>query len=86
VELGRSPGGNDENAGNASALSDRLMMGIVEVILTNPVKLARPSRGPTLADPCAIGPSVMTWLPNFIPEALYTVTVIVADCVVEGFA
>ena len=86
MELGRSPGGNDENTGNASAFSDRLMIGIVEVILTNPVKLVRPRRGPTLADPCAIGPRVMTLLPSFVPEALYTVTVIVADWVVEGFA
>src|SRR5208282_4700670 len=67
VELGKSPGGSDENTGNASAFSDKLMMGFVEVILTNPVKLDRPSSGPRLAAPCANGPRVMTWLPSGAP-------------------
>ena len=61
-------------------------MGIVEVILMPPVKLAKPRRGPTFAAPCAPGPRVTAWLPNFAPAALYAVIVIVADCVVEGFA
>jgi hypothetical protein len=58
VELGRSPGGREENTGNASAFNDKLMMGNVDVILTNPVKFGIPSRGPRLADPCARGPMV----------------------------
>ena len=49
---------------NASAFSDRLMIGMVDVILTNPVKLDNPSNGPRLAAPCAKGPSVMTLLPS----------------------
>jgi len=72
--------------GGASKFSDKLMMGIVEVILTNPVKLCRPSKGPRLADEWASGPTVMDWLPSRVPALLYTVNVIVADCVVEGFA
>jgi lysophospholipase L1-like esterase len=59
VEPGRSPGGKEENTENTSAFSDRLMMGVVEVISTNPVKLCRLSRGPRLAAPCANGPSCM---------------------------
>jgi len=40
------------------------MIGMVDVILTNPVKLDNPSNGPRLAAPCAKGPSVMTLLPS----------------------
>src|SRR5579863_10068186 len=36
VELLRSPGGSAENTGNATALIDRLRMGIVDVISTDP--------------------------------------------------
>jgi hypothetical protein len=86
VELGRSPGGKEENTGNTSAFSDKLMMGIVEVISTNPVKLCRLSRGPRLAAPCAKGPSCMFALPSRAPAELITVSVIVADSLVEGFA
>jgi hypothetical protein len=86
VELGRSPGGKEEKIGGASKFSDKLMMGIVEVILTNPVKFGRPSKGPRLADPWASGPTVMDWLASRVPALSYTVNVIVADCVVEGFA
>jgi len=56
VELGRSPGGKEENTGNASKFSDKLMMGIVEVTSTNPVKLCRPSKGPRLAAPAITAP------------------------------
>jgi hypothetical protein len=62
------------------------MMGIEEVISTNPVKLCRPNKGPRLADPCDNGPRVMTLLPSEIPAVLITVNVIVADCVEDGFA
>ena len=51
VPAGRSPGGKDENTGKASAFSDMLTMGAVEVICTDPVKLLMPSSGPTLAAP-----------------------------------
>ena len=86
VEPGRSPGGKDENTGYASAFSDRLMIGIVEVILTNPVKFDNPSNGPRFAAPCANGPRVMRVLPSWVPVELYTSTVMLADAVVEGFA
>ena len=56
MELDRSPGGKEENTGYASAFNDKLTMGSVEVILTNPVKLWIPSKGPRLAAPCARGP------------------------------
>jgi hypothetical protein len=79
VELGRSPGGNEENTWNASAFNDKLMMGSVDVILTNPVKLAILSNGPRLAAPCARGPRVTIWLPSRIPVALYPVSVMLAD-------
>ena len=85
MELGKSPGGKEENTGNASKFSDKLMMGIVEVTSTNPVKLCRPSKGPRLAAPCANGPSVMTVLASGAPAALNTLIVIVAVCVVDGF-
>jgi hypothetical protein len=39
VEAGKSPGGNDENTGYASAFNERVTMGAVEVICTEPVKL-----------------------------------------------
>ena len=67
MELGRSPGGKEEKIGGASKSSDKLMIGIVEVILTNPVKFGRPSKGPRLADPWAKGPTVMDWLPQPSP-------------------
>lgn len=86
VVPGRSPGGSDENTGNASAFNERLRIGIVDVILIPPVKFDNPRRGPTFAAPCASGPRVTIWLPNFAPAALYAAIVIVADCVVEGFA
>ena len=86
VELGRSPGGKEENTGNTSAFSDKLMMGTVEVISTNPVKLDRLSRGPRLAAPCASGPSCMFVLPSRTPAELITVSVTVAESLAEGFA
>ncbi len=46
----RSPGGKEENTGNASAFSDKLTIGTVEVSSMDPVKLASPSNGPTLAE------------------------------------
>src|SRR5579863_9208396 len=86
VVLGRSPGGSEEKIGAASKFSDKLIIGIVEVIFTIPVKLARPSNGPTFEAPCASGPSTTLWLPSRTPALLYAVNVIVADWVVEGFA
>src|SRR5665213_129674 len=62
------------------------MIGIVEVIFTNPVKLDSPSSGPIFEAPCANGPSVMLWLPSRDPALSYTVNVTVADCVGDGFA
>ena len=50
---GKSPGGSDEKTGKASALSERLTMGTVDVIGTEPVKLLSLGRGPMLAAPCA---------------------------------
>ena len=85
MEAGRSPGGNDEKIGGASAFSDRLTIGMVEVILTNPVKF-NPSSGPRIVAPCAKGPSVMTLLPSWAPAVLYTATVMLADRDVDGFA
>jgi hypothetical protein len=79
VELSRSTGGREEITGYASAFNDKLMMGSVDVILTNPVKLAIPSKGPRLAAPCARGPKVTIWLPSRAPVALYTVSVMFAD-------
>jgi hypothetical protein len=79
VELGRSPGGKEENTGNASAFNDKLTMGSVEVILTNPVKLWIPSKGPRLAAAWAKGPRLTVWLPNRLPVVSYTVTVTLAD-------
>ena len=49
VKAQRSPGGKEENTGNAPAFSDKLMMGTVEVSAMDPVKLVSPSNGPTLA-------------------------------------
>ena len=46
------------------------MMRIVDVILTNPAKLEIPNKGPTLAEACPNGPSVMTWFPTFAPDGL----------------
>jgi hypothetical protein len=86
VVLLRSPGGIEENTGNASAFNDRETMGLVEVISTNPVKLWRFSIGPMLAAPCAIGPSVMFEVPNRAPVLLMAVNVTTADCVDEGLA
>src|SRR5579884_37914 len=86
VEDGRSPAGSDENTGNASAFSDRLIIGCVEVISMNPVKLCSPSRGPTFAAPCANGPRLTVLLPSRAPAELMTVSVTDAVCVVEGFA
>jgi hypothetical protein len=86
VVPGRSPGGKEENAGNASAFSERLRIGIVEVILTKPVKFDNPSAGPRFAAPWPNGPRVMTSLPSCAPVVLYTSSVMLADCVVEGFA
>src|SRR5260370_4608730 len=84
-ELGRSRGGRDENTGNASPFSDKLMMGIVDVILTNRVKL--PNAGGIFVWPCCNGPSgAGVKLPRFLPVASYAVMVIVADCVMDGFA
>ena len=84
VDAGKSPGGSDENTGNASKLIERLMIGMVDVTWTDPVKFSNPSSGPTLADPCASGPSIFVALPNDTPAVLKAVIVTVADCVVDG--
>ena len=46
VAFGKSPGGKEENTGNASALSDRLTIGISEITETKPLKLATPATVP----------------------------------------
>ena len=84
VEPGRSPGGKEENTGEASKFSDKLIIGLVELSSRYPVKFASPSKGPMLAEECASGPRVITLLPKSAPAALIALTVIEADCVVEG--
>ena len=49
------PGGKDENTGSASTLSDRLTMGTVEVISSDPLKLPRPNRGAIFSASCPLG-------------------------------
>jgi hypothetical protein len=70
VPVGKSPGGREENTGNASALSDKLMIGTGDVIFTNPVKFVCPTHVPTFDDPCANGPSVTKWLPVRAPDVV----------------
>ena len=43
--------GSDEKIGADSKFSDKLIIGIVEVIFTIPVKLVSPSAGPILEAP-----------------------------------
>ena len=86
VEPGRSPGGREENTGKASAFTERLMIGMFEMISMNPVKFVSPSKGPTLADECASGPRVITVLPSGVPAALNAFKVMEADWFVEGLA
>ncbi len=61
------PGGKEENTGNASAFSDKLITGVEEMISTNPVRPCRPSNGPRLAEPCANPPRVRGSFPVGFP-------------------
>ena len=85
-EAGRSPGGIEENEGNASALRDKLITGIDEVIEIHPVKVPNFRYGPTLKAVCCRGPRVNVPLPSCAPVELTTLIVKVAVSVTEGFA
>ena len=72
VEGSSSPGGKEENTGNASKLSDKLTMGTEETICIEPVKLLTPRKGPKLAAPCAPDGSERLLLASFAPVAICT--------------
>ena len=83
---GKSPGGSDEKTGKTSALSERLTIGTVDVICTEPVKLLRLSRGPMLAAPCAFGASMKLVLPKESPVARSSAVTVTSAEAAEGFA
>ena len=80
-----SPGGKEENTGSASKLSDRLTMGSVEVISSDPVKLLRPNRSTIFCASCPLGNRVSSTLASTGPAASLAVKVTRA-AVAEGLA
>ena len=64
-----SPGGKEENTGAASKLSDRVTMGTVEVISSDPVKLLRSNRGGIFCAPCPLGGNsqILSTLASVLP-------------------
>ena len=81
-----SPGGKEEKTGAASALSDRLTMGSVEVISSDHVKLVRLNRPAMFCAPCPLGISVRSTLSSVRPAASLAVKVTTAVDVPEGLA
>ena len=69
----------------ASKFSDRLTMGSVEVISSDPVKLLRPNRNAIFFASCPLGNRVRSKLASVSPSASLAVKVTMAD-VSEGLA
>ena len=82
---GVSPGGREENTGAASKFSDRLTMGSVEVISSDPLKLGRPNKLAIFCASCPSGNRVRTTLASTCPSVSLAVKVTWA-AVAEGLA
>ena len=70
---------------SASALIDRLTIGVVEVTSSDPAKLPRPNRGAMFCASCPLGNRVRSTLASTSPSASRAVKVMTA-AVSEGLA